>query len=132
MLQQVSLITGDQKMSEREQNMNTFNNTQSTRVMLLTMEAGGVGLNLTGASHVIHFDRCYNPAKEQQATDRAHRIGQKNLVCVHRLSTRGTYEEKIDRILRERTSLSETLSGLSEPNWVADFSDGDLMDLFAL
>jgi len=127
-----AVISGDQKMDDRLRTMEKFNNSQQIRVLLLTLEAGGVGLNLTGASHVIHFDRCYNPAREQQATDRAHRMGQKNLVCVHRLSTRGTYEEKIDRILKDRVVLGETLSGMSEPSWVSDFSDGDLVDLFAL
>ena len=68
--------------------------------MLLTVQVGGTGLNLTAASHVVHYDRCYNPAREAQATDRCHRIGQKEEVTVRVLSARGTFEEWLDELLR--------------------------------
>ena len=63
---------------------------------------------MTAASHVVHFDRAYNPAKEQQATDRAHRLGQKNMVCVHKMATTGTYEDKLDAILKQRAALGQS------------------------
>ena len=76
---------------------------------VLSLKAGGTGLNLTAASHVIHFDRWWNPAVENQATDRAFRIGQKRNVMVHKFVCRGTVEEKIDGIIAEKTGLSEEM-----------------------
>ena len=76
---------------------------------MLSLKAGGVGLNLTAASHVIHFDRWWNPAVENQATDRAFRIGQKRNVLVHKFVCRGTVEEKIDALLADKAELAESL-----------------------
>ena len=79
--------------------------TAGRRSFILSLKAGGTGLNLTAASHVIHFDRWWNPAVENQATDRAFRIGQRRNVLVHRFVTRGTIEEKIDRMIAEKRQL---------------------------
>ena len=76
---------------------------------MLSLRAGGFGLNLTKATHVIHFDRWWNPAVENQATDRAHRIGQTRTVFVHTLITEGTLEERIDRLLEDKRQLAGTL-----------------------
>jgi len=83
--------------------------------MVLSLKAGGTGLNLTAASHVIHFDRWWNPAVENQATDRAFRIGQKKNVLVHKFICRGTVEERIDELIADKQQLSdEILSGGAE------------------
>jgi non-specific serine/threonine protein kinase len=78
---------------------------------VLSLKAGGVGLNLTAATHVIHFDRWWNPAVENQATDRAFRIGQKRNVLVHKFICQGTVEEKIDRLIEEKVGLANDLLG---------------------
>ena len=79
---------------------------------ILSLKAGGTGLNLTGASHVIHFDRWWNPAVENQATDRAFRIGQKRNVLVHKFICKGTLEEKIDALIESKQAMStEILEG---------------------
>ena len=76
------------------------------RIFVLSLKAGGTGLNLTAANHVFHFDRWWNPAVEDQATDRAYRIGQKRAVQVHKLVCAGTVEEKIDRLLEQKRDLA--------------------------
>ena len=100
--------------------------------MVLSLKAGGVGLNLTEANHVIHFDRWWNPAVENQATDRAFRIGQKKNVVVHKFLTRGTVEEKIDQMLEEKTRLSKEIIAASGEAWITEMKDEDLLDLFRL
>ena len=79
--------------------------------MVISVKAGGTGLNLTAASHVIHFDRWWNPAVENQATDRAFRIGQKKNVFVHKFVCQGTIEERIDALIEEKMSLAQDLIG---------------------
>jgi len=94
---------------------------------VLSVKAGGTGLNLTAASHVVHFDRWWNPAVEEQATDRAFRIGQKRNVLVHKFVCRGTVEEKIDAMLAEKRALSgELLEGGAEAR-LTEMSDADLL-----
>ena len=100
--------------------------------MVLSLKAGGVGLNLTEANHVIHFDRWWNPAVENQATDRAFRIGQKKNVIVHKFLTRGTVEEKIDRMLTEKSRLSEDVIADTGQAWITEMKNDELMDLFHL
>ncbi|WP_370590086.1 DEAD/DEAH box helicase [Candidatus Vagococcus giribetii] len=101
--------------------------------MILSLKAGGVGLNLTSANHVIHFDRWWNPATENQATDRAFRIGQEKHVFVYKFITRGTIEEKIDEMLAEKVALSETIITVSaNENWLMSMSDSELQQLFSL
>jgi SNF2 family DNA or RNA helicase len=100
-------------------------------LFLLSLKAGGVGLNLTGASHVFHFDRWWNPAVENQATDRAFRIGQQKNVLVHKFVCVGTLEERIDQMIEQKKELAESIVGSGE-NWLAEMSTSQLKELFAL
>jgi superfamily II DNA or RNA helicase len=100
-------------------------------IFLLSLRAGGVGLTLTRATHVIHYDRWWNPAVEDQATDRAHRIGQDRPVQVHRLVAEGTVEDRIAELLRSKRSLAEAVVGSGEA-WLTELSTAELADLVAL
>ncbi|WP_091126599.1 DEAD/DEAH box helicase [Nocardioides terrae] len=100
-------------------------------VFLLSLKAGGTGLNLTRADHVVHVDRWWNPAVEDQATDRAHRIGQTKAVQVHRLVMRGTLEERIALLLEHKRSLAEAVLGRGETA-LTELSDAELRDLVTL
>jgi hypothetical protein len=104
---------------------------QSTPVLILSLKAGGVGLNLTAANHVFHFDRWWNPAVESQATDRAYRIGQTRTVQVHKFVVSGTLEERIDQMIQEKTDLADQIIGHGE-NWLTELSTGQLRDLLML
>jgi len=101
------------------------------RVLLLSLKAGGTGLNLTAASNVIHYDLWWNPAVEAQATDRAFRIGQQRNVQVHRFITQGTFEEKINAMLQSKKELANLAVAAGE-KWVGDLSDGELRELVRL
>ncbi len=101
------------------------------RVFVLSLKAGGTGLNLTAASHVFHFDRWWNPAVEDQATDRAHRIGQKQRVQVHKLMCAGTVEDKIDQMLEKKRGLAERIVGRGE-QWITELENDALRELFSL
>jgi len=99
---------------------------------VLSLKAGGVGLNLTAAAHVIHFDRWWNPAVENQATDRAFRIGQKLNVLVHKFVTQGTIEEKIDEMIESKKQLAgELLEGGGE-QVLTELSDDELIEMVSL
>ena len=98
---------------------------------VLSLRAGGTGLNLTRASHVFHVDRWWNPAVEEQATDRAFRIGQTQHVQVHKFVCRGTLEERIDRMIEEKKALARSIVGAGE-QWIASLSDDQLTELVAL
>jgi hypothetical protein len=100
-------------------------------VFLLSVRAGGFGLNLTRATHVIHYDRWWNPAVEDQASDRAHRIGQDRPVQVHRLVTEGTVEDRIASLLARKRALAESVVGAGEA-WIGELSDAELAELVAL
>jgi superfamily II DNA or RNA helicase len=100
-------------------------------VFLLSLKAGGVGLNLTRATHVVHYDRWWNPAVEDQATDRAYRIGQDRPVQVHRLVTEGTLEDRIAALLASKRGLAEAVVGAGEA-WITELSDAELADLVSL
>jgi SNF2 family DNA or RNA helicase len=100
-------------------------------VFLLSLKAGGTGLNLTGADHVIHVDRWWNPAVEEQATDRAYRIGQTKPVQVHRLITRGTIEERIAELLSRKRALADAVLGSGEAA-LTELGDDELRDLVTL
>jgi len=100
-------------------------------VFVLSLKAGGVGLNLTRATHVIHYDRWWNPAVEDQATDRAYRIGQDRPVTVHRLVAEGTVEDKIAAMLADKRHLADAVVGSGEA-WLAELSDVELTDLVTL
>ena len=103
----------------------------ASRVFVLSVKAGGTGLNLTAASHVFHFDRWWNPAVEDQATDRAYRIGQKRAVQVHKLVCAGTVEEKVDRLLEHKRDLASKVVSSGE-RWITELDNDALRDLFSL
>jgi len=112
---------------ERFQNPNDY-----IPFMVLSLKAGGVGLNLTEANHVVHFDRWWNPAVENQATDRAFRIGQKKNVVVHKFLTRGTIEEKIDAMLLEKSALFDKVVASAGEGWITEMDNEKLMGMFRL
>jgi SNF2 family DNA or RNA helicase len=100
-------------------------------LMILSLKAGGYGLNLTAANHVFHFDRWWNPAVEDQATDRAHRIGQRSRVQVHKFICIGTLEERIDGLLEQKRNLAENIIGAGE-EWLTEMSTEKLREMFEL
>jgi hypothetical protein len=108
-----------------------FQNAAEPAVFLLSLKAGGTGLNLTAASHVIHFDRWWNPAVEDQATDRAFRIGQRKDVQVRKFVCVGTLEERIDAMIEEKKALAERVVGTGE-GWLTELSTADLGEILAL
>ncbi|HLF28464.1 MAG TPA: DEAD/DEAH box helicase [Anaerolineae bacterium] len=114
------------KMVERFQN-----DPNGPMVFILSIKAGGTGLNLTRANHVFHFDRWWNPAVENQATDRAFRIGQTKNVQVYKYLCAGTFEEKIDDMIERKKALAASIVGTSEA-WITELSTAQLRDLFAL
>lgn len=99
-------------------------------VFILSLKAGGTGLNLTAANHVIHYDRWWNPAVENQATDRAYRIGQKRFVHVHKFISTGTLEEKIDAMLEKKQSLNDQI--IQSDSWITELSTDELRELIHL
>ena len=101
------------------------------QVFVLSVKAGGTGLTLTAASHVFHYDRWWNPAVEDQATDRAHRIGQRRAVQVHKLVCAGTVEDRIDQLLDQKRGLATKVVGAGE-KWITELGDRELRELFAL
>ena len=125
-------LDGSTPVRKRKNIIEEFQSHQYIPFMILSLKAGGVGLNLTAASHVIHFDRWWNPAVENQATDRVFRIGQKKNVIVHKFITRGTIEEKIDMMLEEKASLSEEIIQSSKETWITEMDNKKLLDLFQL
>jgi SNF2 family DNA or RNA helicase len=100
-------------------------------IFLLSLKAGGTGLNLTGANHVFHFDRWWNPAVEDQATDRAFRIGQTRDVQVHKFLCLGTLEEKIDEMIERKQEIAAGVIGTGEA-WLTELSTAELKELFTL
>jgi superfamily II DNA or RNA helicase len=113
---------------QRDEMVNDFQTDPARRVCILSLKAGGTGINLTAASHVIHYDLWWNPAVESQATDRAFRIGQMRNVMVYRLISKGTIEEKIDVMLREKKALAD-LTVASGENWIGNLSNEELKSL---
>ena len=103
----------------------------SASVFVLSLKAGGLGLNLTAANHVFHFDRWWNPAVENQATDRAFRIGQKSNVQVRKLITVGTLEERIDQLIESKKGLAERVIGSGE-GWLTELSTAELSAVLTL
>ena len=99
---------------------------------MLSLKAGGTGLNLTAASHVVHYDRWWNPAVENQATDRAFRIGQKKNVVVHKFVCRGTVEERIDALMASKRALAEAVVDSGSEVRLTELKDEELMRLVSL
>lgn len=128
--QPVLFLDGSTPRPERERLIDRFQGGEAP-LFLLSLKAAGVGLNLTAANHVFHMDRWWNPAVEEQATDRAYRIGQTRKVMVHKLITAGTLEEKIDKILSEKQSLANEVVGTGD-SWVSQLSTRQLRALIRL
>ena len=129
---EVPFLYGGTRKSERQAMVDRFQeDPRGPQLFLLSLKAGGVGLNLTRASHVFHIDRWWNPAVENQATDRAYRIGQTNRVMVHKFITSGSVEEKIDRMIREKSRLAEDVIGSGE-DWLGSLGGDQLRNLVAL
>lgn len=126
------VLHGGTTVKKRNEMVKEFNSERYIPYMVLSLKAGGVGLNLTAANHVIHFDRWWNPAVENQATDRAFRIGQTKNVMVHKFVTKGTIEEKINSIIEEKQALSGELLGSGGEQWITEYSNNELMKIFAL
>ena len=125
----VLFLNGSLPKAERDRIVETFQNGEYF-ILILSLKAGGTGLNLTAANHVIHFDRWWNPAVENQATDRAYRIGQKRFVHVHKLITTGTIEEKIDQMIDKKQSLNDEI--IQSDNWITELSSEELRELFVI
>ncbi len=129
---EVLYLHGGTPKSQRDIMVRMFQESQyAPHVFVLSLKAGGLGLNLTAANRVFHFDRWWNPAVENQATDRAHRIGQKKSVLVHKFVSRGTLEEKIDLLIETKKELLENVVGSGE-GWLTELSTDQLKDLFTL
>ena len=126
----VELLHGGTPVPERERMVDRFQE-GATPVLVLSLKAAGTGLNLTRAGHVVHVDRWWNPAVEEQATDRAYRIGQTQPVQVHRLITEGTVEDRIDDMLRSKRALADAIFGSGETS-LTELSDRELSDLVSL
>lgn len=126
------VLHGGTPVKKRSEMVEQFNAASYVPYMVLSLKAGGVGLNLTAASHVIHFDRWWNPAVENQATDRAFRIGQTKNVMVHKFITQGTIEEKIDQMLEEKQKLAGDILGGAGEHWITELGNDELMNLFRL
>ena len=127
----VPFLHGGLSRAARDTIVSDFQQGSKFQILIVSLKAGGVGLNLTAANHVIHYDLWWNPAVESQATDRAYRIGQKKNVIVHRLLTTGTLEEEIDVILNRKKELSNLTVGSGE-KWVTEMSNAQLKQLVKL
>ncbi|MDP1650118.1 MAG: DEAD/DEAH box helicase [Rubrivivax sp.] len=124
-------LHGGVTRARRDEMVERFQNDPGQRVFVLSLKAGGTGLNLTAANHVVHFDLWWNPAVEAQATDRAYRIGQQRKVQVHRFITRGTFEERINEMIRSKRELAELTVGTGE-TWIGQLPPDVLKALFQL
>lgn len=124
-------LHGGNTRKERDDMVKAFQNNPINDTFILSLKAGGTGLNLTAGNHVIHYDLWWNPAVEAQATDRAFRIGQQKNVMVHRMITKGTLEEKIDDMLRSKKQLAN-LTVANGEKWIGELSDVEIRQLVAL
>ena len=124
-------LHGGNTRNERDEMVRSFQINPLSDTFILSLKAGGTGLNLTSGNHVIHYDLWWNPAVEAQATDRAFRIGQQKNVMVHRMITKGTLEEKIDDMLRSKKQLAN-LTVTNGEKWIGELSDKDLKQLVTL
>lgn len=127
----VAYLSGSTSRARRTEMVERFQNGEGPPVLVLSLKAGGTGLNLTAANHVMHLDRWWNPAVENQATDRAYRIGQKRTVQVRKFMGIGTLEERIDAMLDDKQALADLVVGDGE-SWLTELSTSQLRDLFTL
>ena len=126
-----SFFHGSLTVPQREALIEDFQNNPERKVMILSLKAGGTGLNLTSATNVIHYDLWWNPAVEDQATDRTYRIGQDKNVMVHRMITLGTFEEKIDEMLKSKKELAD-LAVYEGEKIITELSDEEIYEIFSL
>lgn len=129
--EQILFLHGQTNRKERERIINLFQNEKKPRIFVLSLKAGGLGINLTAANQVIHFDRWWNPAVENQATDRAYRIGQKKNVFIYKYIASGTIEERIDEMLEAKSALSDSLLAKGE-TVLTELDDEALKEIFSL
>ncbi len=127
----VLYLNGSTSKTARDRMIEQFQAPGEPNIFILSLKAGGVGLNLTAASHVFHVDRWWNPAVENQATDRAYRMGQQRNVQVHKFISLGTLEERIDEMLESKQQLSNNIIATSE-GWITELSNDELQSLFSL
>jgi len=125
-------LHGQVPVKERAKRVEVFSQENGPPFFVLSLKAGGTGLNLTAASHVIHFDRWWNPAVENQATDRAYRIGQQKNVLVHKLICRGTIEEKIDALINMKKSMSDEIMNQGGEALLTELSNDELLKVVSL
>ncbi len=131
--QTVPFLHGGITKPHRDRMVETFQaGTASSPLLLVSLKAGGTGLNLTAASRVVHYDRWWNPAVEDQATDRAWRIGQSRAVFVHKLVCEGTVEERIDALINDKRKLADAVVGTTGETWLSELSTDALRDLVVL
>lgn len=124
-------LQGSLSKKKRDELIDKFQNDSKYKIFILSLKAGGVGLNLTQANHVIHYDLWFNPAVENQATDRAFRIGQEKNVSVYRFITKNSFEEKIDKMIKSKQELSDLSVSIGE-NWLGDMDNDELKSLFEI
>jgi len=120
---------GGCNIKQREEMVRRFQGNRADKIFLLSLKAAGTGLNLTAARHVIHYDLWWNPAVENQATDRAYRIGQKSDVMVHRMICKDTFEERIDAMIQKKKHLA-AMTVASGENWIGKLSNKELREIF--
>jgi len=126
------VLHGETAIKKRKELVRQFQEDENIPFFVLSLKAGGAGLNLTAASHVVHFDRWWNPAVENQATDRAFRIGQTKNVLVHKFICRGTVEDKIDQLIESKKQLAGDLLGGGAEMALTEMKDAELLKLVAL
>ncbi len=126
------VLHGETAVKKRQELVRRFQEDERERFFVLSLKAGGAGLNLTAASHVVHFDRWWNPAVENQATDRAFRIGQTKNVLVHKFVCRGTVEEKIDELMESKSRLAKDILEGGAELLLTEMKDDELLRLVAL
>lgn len=125
------ILHGGTNIKKRKEMVELFQSDEYYPFFVLSLKAGGTGLNLTRANHVVHFDRWWNPAVENQATDRAFRIGQKKSVLVHKFISEGTFEEKIDQMLKNKAKLSANILSATDGVNLTELSNSEIINIFS-
>jgi SNF2 family DNA or RNA helicase len=128
----VPFLHGGVTRGRRDAMVDDFQAGTGSPLLLVSLKAGGTGLNLTAASRVVHYDRWWNPAVEDQATDRAWRIGQHQSVFVHKLVCEGTVEERVDQLINDKRALADAVVGTTGEAWLSELSTDALRDLVVL
>ena len=130
--QEVLFLHGGAPKKQRDKMIERFQeDPNGPHIFILSLKAGGTGLNLTRANHVFHYDRWWNPAVEDQATDRVYRIGQTKNVQIHKFLCTGTLEERIDEMIEHKKGVADSIVG-SDEGWLTELSTDDLKNLFKL